>query len=275
MNRTMIIVVAVVVAVASGAGMLMYVGRADARATKGVELVPVLVAKGDLPAGMPFATAWERKQIVPSETLRRLLPPTAVTSTQPLQGKVATGAVSNGQVIVAGMFADAAKARPKEDGAPTFADRIPAGQVAVTFKATAETAVADLIQPGDKVNFLVQTPDAPAAPGQPATGGGVTHVFQNLRVVSIGKVTLDQTAPTAPANPGTGLYTVLIDSEDAGRIIFLSRKFPVFLTLVSPTNKPDPAIPTIDDKNMFPTNPAPDQPAPAAPLVPSVTAASK
>jgi pilus assembly protein CpaB len=274
MNRTMIIVVAVVVAVASGAGMLMYVGRADARATKGVELVPVLVAKGDLPAGMPFTTAWERKQIVPSETLRRLMPPTAVTSTQGLQGKVAVNAVANGQVIVSGMFTDATKGKPK-DGAPTFADRIPEGQVAVTFKGTADTAVADLVQPGDRVNFHVQVPNA-AEIGLPDSGGpAIVTAFQNLRVVAIGKVTLDQTAPTAPENPGTGLYTVLVDAQDATRVLFLSRQYPVLLTLLPPNAKAGD-VPPVGKKEAVPPNPAPEQPAPAAPLVPSVaTAAAK
>ena len=74
-----------------------------------------------------------------------------------IRGKVALTKLSAGQIVVDGMFVEPRVAQV------TAAQRIPAGQVAVTVSVDQVAGVAGLLVPGDKVNIMVSTPDGAAA----------------------------------------------------------------------------------------------------------------
>ena len=88
MNRLAVIAVSAVIALASGFGLVSYVGAADDRAAAAAEPVPVLVATADLPDGTAFDEALADGRIAPSRTLRSTLAPTAVTDPSSLEGIV-------------------------------------------------------------------------------------------------------------------------------------------------------------------------------------------
>src|SRR5581483_5829195 len=146
----------------------------------------------------------------------------------------------------------------------------PPNTVAVSFKADAAKAVADLIRPGDHVNVLVQVPNASVL-GLPDSGGAaVVHLFQDLEVIAIGDVVAPPAdAPEAPKNPGTGLYTVAVRPEDSARLLLLSNEYDVYLTLVgsrtTPAEVPPIAdregLPPVDDPNAA-LRPSPPPPPP-------------
>ncbi len=108
----------------------------------------------------------------------------------------------------------------------------------------APQAVSDLISPGDRVNLLVQVPNA-AELGLPDSGGpAVVHVFQDLQVMAIGAA--QRPAPDAAVavpNPGAGSYTVAVAPRDAARLLFLTRQYQVLLALVGPGTEPSPEDP--------------------------------
>lgn len=238
MNRLTVVAVAALVALGSGVGLLQYVGKADQRASAAASPVPILVATADVAEGTPFADAWAAGTIVQSETLQASRPPTAIADPAALQGTVTSDLLRKGQVVVEGVFADPAEG--EQVGPPTFADALPEGSVAVSFEASGAQAVSDLITPGDRVNLLVQVPNA-AELGLPDSGGpAVVHVFQDLKVLAIGATTIPPPGAEEPpaAVPGGGTYTVAVAPKDAARLLLLTRQYQVFLVLVGPGTEP-------------------------------------
>lgn len=248
MNRLTVVAVAAVVALGSGFGLVQYVGGAEERATAAASPVPILVAMADVPEGTEFADAWADGSIAQSETMEAIRPPTAILDPAALEGTVTTGVLRAGQVVVEGVFAPPEEA--ERVGPPTFADDLPEGSVAVSFEASGASAVGELISPGDRVNLLVQVPNA-AELGLPDSGGpAIVHVFQNLKVLAIGTARLpvagaetDPAVAAAPPPSGGGTYTVAVAPEDAARVLLLTRQYEVILALVGPGTEPGPQGP--------------------------------
>jgi Flp pilus assembly protein CpaB len=250
MNRIGILVVAAVVALGSCFGLIRYASGAENRALESSHPVPVMVANKEVPAGMPFANAWNEGRLTLSEMPMSLRPETAVVDPNQLQGLVAAAPLAQGQLVVKDSFVslDAAE----RTGPPTFAAALPEGKVAVSFEAEAANAVSNLVRPGDHVNLLVQVPNASVV-GLPDSGGAaVVHVFQDLEIIAIGDVLAPaKDALEAPKNPGTGLYTVAVNPEDSARLVLLSHEYDVYLTLVGPKATPG-AIAAIADHDALP-----------------------
>jgi pilus assembly protein CpaB len=238
MNRITVVAIAAVVAVASGLGLVRYVGGAEDRAAASVEPVTMLVATDDIPVGTPFEDAFAEGRIVASQTLKESLPLTAITDPAALAGLMADGVLRAGQAVVEGSFA-APSDLGRSAGPATFADDLPEGTVAVSFDASGSSAVGDLISPGDRVNLLVNVPNATEL-GLPDSGGpAVVHVFQDLEVIAIGTaVRPEDGAEEAVANPGASTYTVAVAPRDAARLLFLTRQYEVLLALVGPATSP-------------------------------------
>jgi Flp pilus assembly protein CpaB len=237
-NKLAILAVAAVVALVSAFGLVRYVGNAEARAEDTVEPVPVLVATATLAEGTSWDEAYADGRIVATQTMASARPPTAVTDPATLTGLVTEGVLLAGQTVVAGTFVDPAAERVGS-GPATFADELPEGTVAVSFEAAGAAAVSDLISPGDRVNLLLNVPNASVL-GLPDSGGpAVVHVFQDLEVIAIGTAIKPPDGSTEPvANPGAGTYTVAVAPRDAARLLFLTRQYEVLLVLVGPGNEP-------------------------------------
>lgn len=243
MNRLVVVAAAAVVALGSAIGLMQYVSGADARASASAAPVQMLVATADIPDGTPFDDALADGRIAASQTLRASLPATAITDPSALSGLIADGVLRAGQVVVQGAFVDPTKDRVGA-GPPTFADDLPEGTVAVSFEAAGASAVSNLISPGDRVNLLVNVPNA-AELGLPDSGGpAMVHVFQNLEIIAIGTAVRPAKGATEPvANPGASSYTVAVAPRDAARLLFLTRQYEVLLALVGPKNDPIPQTP--------------------------------
>jgi Flp pilus assembly protein CpaB len=245
-NRLVVVAIAAVVALASGVGLVLYVGSAEDRAAESTRPVPVLVAARDVADGVPFEEAWSSGAIVAAETPASMRPDTAIADPGSLGGTRADGGLAAGQLVVDGEFVEPGEER-RRSGPPTFADALDDGTVAVSFEAAGADAVGELIQPGDRINLLVQVPEA-AELGLPESNGpAVVHVFQDLEVLAVG--TSIAAAPTpaegeaAPAAPPTGAYTVSVAPQDAARVLLLTRQYPVLVALVGPENEPAPHPP--------------------------------
>jgi len=241
-NRLTVVAVAALVALGSGFGLVQYVSGAEERASADASPVPILIAAADVAEGTSFADAWSAGSIVQGETLQSIRPASAVTDPASLQGMVASGLLRQGQVVVAGVFADPETS--DRVGPPTFADDLPEGSVAVSFEASGAQAVSDLITPGDRVNLLVQVPNASEL-GLPDSGGpAIVHVFQDLKVLAIGAAKAPVAGSQEPAaNPGGGSYTVAVAPRDAARLLLLTRQYEVLLALVGPGTEPGPQAP--------------------------------
>ncbi|MBA2280196.1 MAG: hypothetical protein H0W25_03040 [Acidimicrobiia bacterium] len=238
MNRLAVVAVAALVAMGSGFGLLRYVSGADDRAAAAAEPVRMLVATVDVPDGTSFDEALADGRIQVSQTMQASLAPTAVTDRSALAGSVADGVLRAGQVVVTGAFVDPTASR-ENDGPATFADALPEGTVAVSFEASGAAAVSDLVSPGDRVNLLVNVPNAAELGLPDSNGPAMVHVFQDLQIIAIGTtVRPPDGAVEAVVNPGSSNYTVAVAPQDAARLLFLTRQYEVLLALVGPGNDP-------------------------------------
>lgn len=238
MNRVAVVAVAALVALASGVGLLQYVGGAEDRAAASIESVDVLTAIADIPDGTSFDDALADGRISASQVLRSSLAPTAVTDAALLEGTVADGVLRAGQLVVEGTFV-APEEVGRRSGPATFADALPEGTVAVSFDAAGASAVSNLISPGDRVNLLVKVPNAAELGLPDSDGPAVVHVFQDLEVIAIGTaVRAPEGSEEAVANPGASSYTVAVPPRDAARVLLLTRQYEVLLALVGPGSEP-------------------------------------
>jgi pilus assembly protein CpaB len=122
----------------------------------------------------------------------------------------------------------------------TAAQRVPAGNVAVTVSTDQVHGVAGLLVPGDKVNVMVNIDD-------------VQHVLlQNVPILFIGSQGAPQAGDTGEVtNPGSDLITFAVPQLDATRIAYASSQpGGLYLALVPPDNQPVQA-PPINKGNLF------------------------
>src|SRR3546814_13043600 len=127
------------------------------------------MASVDVPDGTSFAYAIAEGSITSTPILRTSLAPTAVTDPAVLEGTVADGVLRAGQLVVSGTFV-APEDVGRGSGPATFADALPAATVAVSFDPAGPSALSNMITPGDRVNLLVNAPNA-SVPRLPAPTG--------------------------------------------------------------------------------------------------------
>jgi pilus assembly protein CpaB len=120
----------------------------------------------------------------------------------------------------------------------SFAQRIPAGQVAISINVDQVHGVANLVVPGDQVNILATAAD------------GERYLFQNVNVIAVGSTPAPQpgetTAATTPVSGG-GLITFAVPPNAAAKISMANG---IYLTLVPPGNQPV-AVPPVSQANLF------------------------
>ena len=193
--------------------------------------VEVVVASVDVPKGTSGDLAIANgliTKMMPAE----FRPATAITTVDSIRGKVANLNVPTGTVVVENMFVDGAAAVIN-----TNAQLIPEGMVAVSISVDQVRGVAGLIQPGDKVNMIIDDPNVPETPTKRV-------LFQNVNVLFVGQTPAPQPgADPAAAAPvvdpaGGGLLTLAVPPLAASKIALVSDAG-IFLTLVPPGN---PAI---------------------------------
>jgi len=237
-RRTVILIAAVVVAAVAAVAVYSYLTTVQDRANKDAKLVKVFVVKKDITKGLPGEQALDQGYIKPDKINVKFRATTALTDPNVIRGKVALTNLAANQVVVDGQFVD-----PKV-ATVSSAQRIPTGNVAITIQVDQVHGVANLVQPGDKVNMLVQV-----------HAGQEEYLYQNVPVLFVGSQAAPQpgetTATTQPGAPvqGSGLITLAVRPEAAQRIAFVestnNSNAGIYLTLVPPDNAPK-AIPPID-----------------------------
>ncbi|TMK84111.1 MAG: hypothetical protein E6G57_15200 [Actinobacteria bacterium] len=130
--------------VAAGA-IYSYLNSVQNRAYNDAKLVKVYRVDKDVKKGLPGEQAIDQGYVKSSDIPQKYRPTTALTDINAIRGKVALNDLSAGQVVVDGMFVEPRAATV------SFAQRIPAGQVAVTIQVDQVRGLASLIVPGDQV----------------------------------------------------------------------------------------------------------------------------
>jgi pilus assembly protein CpaB len=218
-RRTLLAAAAIVLAVVASLGVYLYVSGADKRAEDKVQLVDAYVAAQDIPKGTTGDTALAEGLLTPAKVLKGSVPPTAITDSSQLKGKVAAGTIATRQYITAESFVSAS-----EGGGGSLAAAIgDKNLVAVTVGTDDQSGVAKQIAPGDRVDVMEATAD------------GATYILTGVKVLAVGSETAANTTggngqPSTTAAQ-SGLVTFEVPPADALRIVQDNKAGSLYLVL--------------------------------------------
>lgn len=272
-RRTVILLVAVVVAAVAAVGILNYIERAENSADEAAALVDVWVVQQPIPKGTPIEVAIDTQLIGIEETPQELRPATAVLEPAvELAGLVAMTDLPVDWPIVTGSFVSP---RIIDTG---ITDRLEErGLVTVTFNVDQTRGAAYLIEPGDFVNVLIErewsTPffedDPPVEVTAEATAELAANlaandatrpiltdlypvetrvVYQKAEVLAIGDSLIPDIGDTAPegedqqAAGNQSLVTLAVPPEAVPVILNVGRDN-IYLSLVPDDYEPRPILP--------------------------------
>ncbi len=261
----MIIVAALALAAVAFIGNVLYLNKVKEAAYDDAQLVKVYVVKQPIPKGLAGEQAISQDYVRVGEMPQEYRPGSAVSNIDDIKNKVAINALSPGQVVVDGQFVDPNVAQV------TFAQQVPAGQVAISISVDQVHGVAGLLLPGDKVNILVSTTDR-----NDEKRKIMNVMYQNVNILAIGTKTAPQAGAVAKEESETATQTTAADSglitfsvplEAAQRIALAHTGADggssIYLALVSPDNTPvDPRPAPVDSYSIL--NDLPVTPYPAA-----------
>lgn len=264
-RRTLILIASIAIGAVAAFALFNYVSGIEDDAYSNAERVDVYVVRQTIPKGYPGEQARAQGFIVQDKIPREFLPPTAISSLDQVDGKVALTQLAANQVLVDGMFVDAAEAMIG------FSERLSDDEVAVTISVDQVRGVAGLLVPGDRVNMLVTTdavlsetsPDAEEDPifgfaeeeGPEAASpysSPARYLYQKVRILAIGQNTVPEPGevvdPTAMISDG--LITFAVPAEAAQRIASVDASN-IYLTLVPQEWVPVP-LPPLDITELLP-----------------------
>jgi pilus assembly protein CpaB len=265
-RRMLILIAAIVVGAVAAVAIYSYVSTVQDRAYDNARLVKVFVVKKDVGKGLPGEQAIDEDFVRSDQIPQKFRPGTALTDLNTIRGKVALSNLSSGQVVVEGQFVDPRVAQV------TFAQRIPAGQQAITLSFDQIRGVAGLLVPGDKVNMIICDPRSVIGTATQGAGcNGRTFLFQNLTILAIGQSAAPQAgeAPTTTVaggqTPGSGLITFAVPPLAAEKLAFVGGnagsgggQIDPYLTLVPPDNQPV-VVPPVNLNNLISGGLTPEQ----------------
>lgn len=233
-KRFLVAIVALLLSLGGAGTLWWYAQSADQRAVEGLAAVDVYVAKGDIPAGTPLATALGMNLLDIQRIPKRLAPVGASTAVDPsITGNVAATNIQTGQLVLLSQFV-----------APQTASSglaIPAGLIAVSVDVADTPRVGNFVHPGSHVAmFLISA----SADGK---GKQTRLLLGDVLVLAVGDST-DGSTGTAQT-PSTRL-TVAVSQRDGERLIQSTTSGTLYLGLMTDRSTVAPG-PAVNDSNLF------------------------
>jgi pilus assembly protein CpaB len=208
-RRTILLIVAALIAALGSAMVFLYVRGADDRATEAQAPVQVLKAVAQINPGETLDQAQAAGKIELGTVPRAQVLPGAVNSIEGIGAQVALSSVFPNEQIIAGKFGS-----PGEQELLTLPD----GQIAISVTLSDTGRVAGFVVPGDEVAIFLNGD----------IGGGNTGVrllLPRVKVIAIGSTTVISTTTTTPGGAQTTeqlprtLFTLAVDQKDAEKIM--------------------------------------------------------
>jgi pilus assembly protein CpaB len=240
-RRTVLLIVAALIAAVGTSLVFLYVRGVDARASQEYDAVEVLKAVEIINPGETLAEAQAAGKIQMGTVSRGSVLSGATTSTADMGNKVALTTVFPGEQIITGKFGE-----PGDQDVLT----IPDGKLAISVNLTDPARVAGFVTPGAEVAvFVSATPEA--AEGETEAVEQFTRLLlPRVQVIGVGTTTVvpttttDETgAQTTEQLPRT-LLTLAVNQSEAERIIFAAKNGEVAFGLLTEksTVRPGPGV---------------------------------
>jgi pilus assembly protein CpaB len=221
-RRSVLLLVAVLIALVGTALIVLYVQDIDERATEGQKLVEVLVATESIDAGETVSAAQEAGKFEKKQVRKDDLVEGALSSTGSITDLVALGTIYPGEQLIAKKFGTLGS---------TDALVIPDKKMAVSVELTDWERVAGFVNPGSEIavfttglDMVRLTPD-----GKEVKIGDRTRILLT-RTPVVGVGTTSVTSRTVQTDDGavteevpTTIITVAVTQEEAERLIHADR----------------------------------------------------
>jgi pilus assembly protein CpaB len=221
-RRSVLLLLATLVALIGTALVVVYVRSADNRAQEQFDTVEVLRATQTIEAGESIEAATSAGKIASQAVPKNQVLDGAMQSVDSLTGEVAVTNIYAGEQILPAKFGGAAEGQ---------ALAIPEGMQAISVELTNAARVSGFVNPGSEVAIYHIEP---MSDGSSPTGGGagptgvVRMLLKRVLVLGVGststtttKTTTADGAATTEEVPRT-LLTVAVDQADAQRLMFAS-----------------------------------------------------
>ncbi|MGA2520194.1 MAG: RcpC/CpaB family pilus assembly protein [Acidimicrobiales bacterium] len=191
----------------AGATAYIEAHSTEQKAFKAEKLTSVYVVNGTVPVDESAQAAYSDGLITSVEMPTRYVPVGAVTDLGTIGTQVAGSRLGTGEVVVHDMFVDATTnpSRPSE--------AVPQGDVAVTVSVDSSAGVAGFIQPGDKVDILVDLDSNEEA-----------YLYQGVSVLAVNHTlvavpdTTSGTTPSTDVHEAATLVTFAMSAASAAHI---------------------------------------------------------
>ena len=247
-RRTVLLIVAMVVAALGSSLVFLYVQNADARASEKYDMVQVLKSVAVINPGETLSDAQQAGKIEMGKVTSGEALAGALTSTRDMGNKVALSTIFPGEQIITGKFGE-----PGEQKVLT----IPDGKMAISVNLTDPARVAGFVQPGAEVAiFLSAQPEATdLTSGETRTLPKFTRLLlPRAQVIGVGTTTVIPTTTTDEAGQQTveqlprTLMTLALSQDEAERVIYAAKNGEVAFGLLTDksTVKSGPGVTAAD-----------------------------
>ncbi len=245
-RRTVLLVVAALIAALGSAMVYLYVQGADQRALAKYSPTQVLTAITTIPEGESLNAAQAAGKLQLTDVPANQVLTGAMNSIGDLGSEVALVTIYPNEQIISAKFGTAGT---------TQAFTLPDGMIAVSANLSNTGRVAGFVEPGSHVAIFLTS----AAAGDGVTGTRL--LLPDVQVVSVGSTTVEDQQAKAAGQGAAGaqntealpktLFTFAASQEDAQKIIYASTNGTLSFGLLTDTSKIDKNLPATTDQNLF------------------------
>jgi len=253
-RRTVLLVVAAVIAAVGTSLVFLYVRGADNRAQAAEAPVQVLKATAVINAGESVTSAQAAGKIALSTVPKSQVLTGAVNTTSGMDSDVALTTVYPGEQIITSKFG-----APGDQKVLT----IPDGDIAISVSLSDTGRVAGFVSPGANVAIFLTGQAAgetentsSAAASSSASTDGTKLLLPKVEVIAVGNTTTISTTSTDASGATTTetlpktLFTLAVDQDQAQKVIYASSHGDLSFGLLTDKSKVKPGGATIDT-NLF------------------------
>jgi len=197
-KRTVVVAVAVAVGVVASVLSYVFLNNAQNNAYHNAKLVSAYVITKPIPRTLSGVDIANGGYIVSKKVPAEFRPASAITNLSAIRDQAADANLPTGEIIVSGMF------ESPNTIASVAAETVPAGDVAISVSVDQVHSVAGLIQPGDKVDMLLDI-----------NGNQETYLYQAVPVLAVGT-----TLVPAPGSTAGAAQTTAANTQESNVITF-------------------------------------------------------